>query len=139
METTSEDGTRGAYQKTVQGYNNCMVLPSRERQEALTHVEVYLDNFIGVVQGISYKWKYMMHNLCRSLDTLFRTNNPLDVAREEPISLKKLAKVYAQCITRKTVLGWSINTAQPILALPITWREKLEGSLAAIFSRAARV
>ena len=34
----------------------------------------------------------MTHHLFHSIDKILRPNNPLDVAREEPISLNKLAK-----------------------------------------------
>ena len=61
------------------------------------------------------------------------------MAREEPILLKKLAKVDAQWGTKDTLLGWAVRTAQQILTLPTTWQEKLTEDLAAISSRVARV
>ena len=76
---------------TVKVEKNWRDLPTRAYQAALAHVEVYLDKFIGVVQGGPYEWKNMTHQLFRSINNLFQPNGQLDVAREELISLNDLA------------------------------------------------
>ena len=53
--------------------------------------------------------------------------------------MKNLSKGYVQWSTRKTVLGWAIDTAQQVLALTHIQWEKLEGTLAAIPKQATRV
>ena len=68
---------------------------------------------------------------------LFWSKNPLDVAREEPILLKKLTKGDVQWSTNSTVLGWAIDASGKILALPRTRRGKLSGGLADIPNIAA--
>ena len=72
----------------VQADNKWRNLPSKARHAELAHVEVYLDDFIGVVQGGPKEHKKMTRHLFSSIDYLSRPNNPLNVAREEPILLK---------------------------------------------------
>ena len=71
----------------------------------LVHIEVYLDDFIGVIQGVPSKQTQMNHQLFRSIDDFFRLNNPQDRAREDPISLNKLAKGDENWSSIKTVLS----------------------------------
>ena len=53
-----------------------------------------------------------------TIDELFRPNNKDDIAREDPISLKKLRKGDAAWSTQKFVLGWAIDTVKQVLTLP---------------------
>ena len=61
-----------------------------------------------------------MRHLFYSIDALFRPNNPLDLAREGPILLKKTSKGDVQLIKRNTVLDWVIETDQQTLTLTST-------------------
>ena len=47
-----------------------IILP-QARQAALDHVKVYLENFIGVIQGIPVEQQLMTRQLFHSIDTLF--------------------------------------------------------------------
>ena len=49
----------------------------------------------------------MTRHLFRTTDELFRPNDKDDIAREEPISLKKLRKGDAAWSTKKVILGWA--------------------------------
>ena len=60
----------------------------------------------------------MTWHLFRAIDELFRQKNKDNIAREEPISLKKLYKGDAALSTQKVVLGWAINTVKQVLTLP---------------------
>ena len=60
----------------------------------------------------------MTLHLFRAIDELFCPNNKDDIAREEPISVKKLRKGNAAWSTQKVVLGWSIDTVKKSLTLP---------------------
>ena len=75
---------RKANQNKLQADKHWRDLPTRAHQAALSHVEVYLDDFIGVVQGVPEEHKQMTWHLFSSIDYLFRPNNPLDMAMEEP-------------------------------------------------------
>ena len=60
----------------------------------------------------------MTRHVFHTIDELFRPNNKDDIAREEPISLKKLRKGDAAWITQKVVLGWAVDTLKQFLSLP---------------------
>ena len=96
---------------------------------ALAHIEVYLDDFIGVIQGGPTEQNQMIHKLFYSIDKLFLPINTQGQAIEEPISLNKLTKVDAKWNTTKTVLGWAVDTAKLVLTLPQTRRSKIYSSL----------
>ena len=85
---------------------------------ALSHVEVYLDDFIGITQGRPTERRQMTRHLFRTIHELFCPNNKEYIAREEPISLKKIRKGNAAWSTQKVVLGWAINTVKQVLTLP---------------------
>ena len=60
----------------------------------------------------------MTRHLFRAINELFRPNDKDDIAREEPISLKKLRKDDAAWSTNKVILGWAIDMAKQFLTLP---------------------
>ena len=60
----------------------------------------------------------MTRHLSRAINELFRQNNKDEIAREEPISLKKLRKGDATWSTKKVILGWKIDTVKQVLNLP---------------------
>ena len=72
--------------------SNWEALYPHARATALAHAEVYLDEFIGITQGGPTERRKMMQHLFRAIDKLFRPKNNDDIAREEPISLKKPRK-----------------------------------------------
>ena len=60
----------------------------------------------------------MTRHLFHAINELFHPNDKDDIAREEPISLKKLCKGDAAWSTKKVILGWAIDTAKRVLTLP---------------------
>ena len=60
----------------------------------------------------------MTRHLFRSINEPFRLNEKDDIAREDPISLKKLRKGDAAWSTKKVILGWAIDTVKQVLTLP---------------------
>ena len=71
---------------------NWEVLFLHARSTALAHVKIYLNDFIGITQGGPTEIQHMTRHLFCAINDLFRSNNKDDIAREEPISLKKLCK-----------------------------------------------
>ena len=59
----------------------------------------------------------MKRHLFCAIDELFLPNDKENIAREEPISLKKLCKGDASWSTKKVILGWAIDTAKKVLTL----------------------
>ena len=102
---------------TLEADSNWEALSPHARATALAHVEVYLDDFIGITQGGPTERIQMMRHLFRAIDELFCPNNKDDIAREEPISLKKLRKGDSAGSTQKVVLGWEIDTVKQFLTL----------------------
>ena len=93
-------------------------LSPHAQDTALAHVEVYLNDFIGITQGGAKERRQMTRHLFRTIDELFRLNNKDYIAREEPISLKKLRKGNAAWSTKKVILGRANDTAEQVLTLP---------------------
>ena len=103
---------------TLEANSDWEALSLHTRATALAHVEVYLDDFISITQGGPTERRQMTRHLFRTIDEIFRPNNKDEIAREEPISLKKLRKGDAAWSTQNVVLGWAIDTMKQVLILP---------------------
>ena len=60
-----------------------------QKSNALTCVDVYLDEFILVLQGGQTECQQMTHHLFATINNIFRPNMPPDTHHKEPISVKK--------------------------------------------------
>ena len=69
-------------------------------------------------KGGATERRKMTQHLFRAIDELLRPNNKDNIAREEPISLKKLRKGDVAWSTKKVILGWAIDTKKQVLTLP---------------------
>ena len=72
--------------------------PPRLRQR-LKYVDIYVDDFIALLQGNAEQQRQAMQLLLHILDKIFREGNPLDQYRQEPASVKKLRKGDAKWAT----------------------------------------
>jgi hypothetical protein len=81
--------------------------------------DLYMDDFISLVQGNAKRHKQVKRSLLHSLDKVFRAlapgNNP---NRQEPASVKKLLKGNGHWATRKVVLEWVLDTVAKTIELP---------------------
>jgi hypothetical protein len=81
--------------------------------------DVYVDDFLGLVQGGRRTRLRVKRALLHSLDQVMR---PLDSAdssfRQEPASVKNMEKGDATWATLKTILGWILNTLDKTITLP---------------------
>jgi hypothetical protein len=81
--------------------------------------DVYVDDFIGLAQENANRRKRVKRALLHSLDCVFRGLDATDGPhRQEPASVKKLLKGDATWATRKTVLGWVLDTVDKTIQLP---------------------
>jgi hypothetical protein len=81
--------------------------------------DVYVDNFVGMVQGNYKHRQHLKRSLLSSLDeVLRRVDGQENVHRQEPASLKKMLKGDATWVTRKFVLGWMLDTCAMTIQLP---------------------
>jgi hypothetical protein len=80
---------------------------------------VYVDDFIGMVQGNHKHRQHVKRILLRALDSVFRKLDKQDGPhRQEPASIKKTRKGDATWATRKVILGWTIDTLAMKVELP---------------------
>lgn len=104
--------------------------PTAPRKAPLGTFDVYMDDFIGLAQGSLQRRTHlrsvMFHTIHQVLRKGSATDNP---RRQEPISIKKLQKGDAHWDTKKTILGWDIDTIAQTIALPPHRAEKLKATL----------
>ena len=77
---------------TVAASNNWEALYPHTQAISLAQVEVYLDDFIGILQGGPDERRQMTRHLLRAIGKLFLPNTKDDTARKEPILLKNIHK-----------------------------------------------
>jgi hypothetical protein len=94
-------------------------LPRGPRRKPLQYVDIYMDDYLGLVQGGPRRRNRVQRILFESIDKIFR---PLDSGdsstRQEPISVKKLKKGDGSWQTTKTLLGWALDSVEQTIQLP---------------------
>jgi hypothetical protein len=89
------------------------------RKKPVTYVDVYVDDYLALVQGGVQRRNRVRRILLESIDKVFR---PLDASdpdtRQEPTSVKKLLKGDGYWETRKTLLGWILDSLAYTIELP---------------------
>lgn len=109
------------------------------RTSPLTYGDVYVDDFILAAQTEYHKQRTMrwaLHAIDAVLRPVASTDRP---SRKEPVSVKKLLQGDACWSTRKTVLGWDLDTTDETLRLPPHRLERLYSLLDAYPSTRKRV
>jgi hypothetical protein len=83
-------------------------IPRRKHwSKPLANVDVFVDDFIGLCQGLQPTRSLVRRVLLQSLDEVFRPLHSSDTPhRKEPASEKKLAQGEGYWETRKLILGW---------------------------------
>ena len=84
-----------------------------------------MGGFVGVIQRGPEEWRHTSRYLFCFINNLVRPKTLLDVAREEPISMKNILKGDTKLSTNKTFLIWVVNIAQLVFALPKTRKNTL--------------
>ena len=107
-------------------------LPAEQSSAATAKINVYLDDFISVVQRGPKERCQILQHLFHQIDHIFRPNEEADMDRKYTISWKKLEQGDGAWSTRKTVLGWNTDTVAHLLRLPHRRQSKLEAALVAI-------
>ena len=102
------------------------VSDSIKYQRPVRYWDVYVDDFLGLVQGGKSTRKKVKRALLHSLDAIMRPVSALDNPhRQEPASVKKLRKGDATWSTRKIMLGWVIDTVNGTIELSTRRRDRL--------------
>ena len=100
----------------------------------LAYTDVYVDDFIKLAQG----WRNCLRvrrTAYHCIDAVFRPNDAQDRHRKDPISVKKLAKGDDAWSTRKTILGWDIDSRTKSIHLPDHRRDRLQTLLRTMLRR----
>jgi hypothetical protein len=104
--------------------------PRGPRRKPVQYVDIYVDDYLGLVQGGPRRRNRVQRILFESIDAVFRPLRPDDPStRQEPISVKKLLKGDGSWQSRKTILGWIIDSIQHTLELPHRRMLRLVGIL----------
>ncbi|CAJ1946536.1 unnamed protein product [Cylindrotheca closterium] len=100
----------------------------------MQYADVYVDDFISLVQGTKNDRRQAMRTLLHMLDSVFRPwdSNRDTPFRQEPASVKKLKKGDASWSTKKVVLGWLLDSVDKTISLPPHRIERLQTILASI-------
>jgi hypothetical protein len=81
--------------------------------------DVYVDDFISMVQGKSGHRQHVKIIVLTSLDEVLRQlDNQDNVHRQEPASIKKMLKGYATWAARNILLGGLLDTCAMTVQLP---------------------
>jgi hypothetical protein len=94
--------------------------PSQQgRPISLKQWDVYVDDFIGMLQGGAAHRRHVNSALLATLDTVFRRLAPVDNPfRQEPASVKKMQKGDATWANCKVLMGWLVDTLNMTIELP---------------------
>jgi hypothetical protein len=102
----------------------------------LAYVDVYMDDFLGLAQGHPGLRNQVQSKLLHAIDCIFRppatTDDP---TRKQPISIKKLNNGDGKWATRKTLLGWVVDTITNTIELPPNRADKLHSILTTLIRR----
>jgi hypothetical protein len=89
-----------------------------QRRTPVVAADVYVDDFILMAQTQRHQQR-LLRAAMHSIDAVFSPRQPTHPpTRKEPISEKKLRQGDAHWSTRKTILGWDLDTELGTLTLP---------------------
>jgi hypothetical protein len=111
--------------------------PPVPARDALAYIDVFVDDFLALWQGIPAQLCQARRHVFHTLDLLFRPNDSEDCHRKTPNSIKKLKLGNADWTTRKKLLGWMVDTISSHISLPPERYLKIR-DLLATFPRSAR-
>jgi hypothetical protein len=84
----------------------------------LATVDVYVDDFLLLSQTTPAATK-VLRSALHAIDAMIRPLSPKDPPeRKEPASVKTLLQGDAEWLTRKTILGWDVDTLDGTISLP---------------------
>ena len=85
--------------------------PQEYSPTPISLVDVYVDDIIGATQGSVQRRLQVTQAILHLVNKVLHPLEPTDLPkRQEPVSLKKLDKGDGCMSTKKTVLGWELNT-----------------------------
>lgn len=101
----------------------------------LRHTDIFVDDFMQAFQGSRRQRNAARRLLFHVIDKVLLPNNNAPDTREERISIKKLLKAEGAWTTRKTILGWIVDTAKQTIELPEHRQDRLRTLLGTLKHR----
>jgi hypothetical protein len=102
--------------------------------------DVYVDDFLGLVQGSKARRRSVKNAMLHALDSVLRPLDAEDSAhRQEPASLKKMSKGDATWTMIKKILGWILDTINRTISLPAHRRERIVAILDSVSPTQKRI
>ncbi len=130
--STTESTTTSTNNRFVTSAPACRDPCLPKRQDPVSYVDVFVDDFISICQGNTSK-SQVRKALLHAVDKVFRPNDNKDnTFRREPVSIKKLKQGDCSWHTNKLILGWIINTVAMTISLPAHRQQRLADILASI-------
>ena len=99
--------------------------PLTRHRGPIGHVDVFVDNFIDIVQGSQRRCTNMRCCIMHAVDKVFSQWDLNTMHRKEAISKKKLLKGEGGWSQRKEILGWILDTSQGTFELIDHWKERI--------------
>lgn len=88
-------------------------------QQPLSYNDVYMDDFISLVQGSRRRRRMVRRILMHAVEEVFCTPSPTEGPQHQhPLSVKKMTQGDASWETLKVVLGWLIDSVRQTIELP---------------------
>jgi hypothetical protein len=91
--------------------------PLLRHKGPIAHVDVFIDDFIGVAQGSRRRCRNVRRCIMHAVDKVFARPNVGTPGRKEAVSVKKLCKGDGGWCQRKEILGWMLDTARGTIEL----------------------
>ena len=105
----------------------------RLKAKLLAYVDVFVNEFLGLLQGPRHRRRHVRRTLFHTLDKMFR---PLDIQdtkqRKEVLSQKKLDAGDCSWSTCQTLLGWIVDSINMKITIPPHRVARLEAIVSAI-------
>ena len=123
---TSDDDAITALPVCVPQPDDTHVHSTQPAQRPLSYIDVFVDDFIGAVQGTPHRRQVVRRILLHAVDDVLAQPNPDEPFRQEAVSLKKLLKGDGHWDTRKLILGWIIDTVRRTIEMPAHRHQRLQ-------------
>ena len=90
-----------------------------ESKGALAYIDIFVDDFLGIIQGNNSRREELKRTLLHSLDNVMCPLLPTDLpTRQYPASLKNMKQGDSTWATQKNLLGWVIDSVRGNIHLP---------------------
>ena len=92
-------------------------VPLTKHRGPIAHVDVFVDDFIGIAQGSQCQCQNVCCCIMHAVDNVFSQPDLATAQRKEAVSEKKLLKGEGGWRQRKEILGWILDTSRGTLEL----------------------